>query len=209
MNSVLRLIAGIALLLSAAAGLAHGDEKHGGDEMRPVADEVDHARPARELAAMGEETASSGTPAGHDSEQVRGEGIVGALKSLHPATVHFPIALFLMAALTELFVLSRRTPEREAAVEIMLYGAAAGGVLAVLFGWIHTGLWFGGDTIMQLHRWNGMLIAVLGLAAAWVAHRRPRSRLGLRLLLFPIAALLIIQGFVGGELAHGINHLKL
>src|SRR3546814_5558009 len=99
------------------------------------------------------------------SSDVCSSDLVGALKSLHPATVHFPIALLLMAALTELFVMVRRTPEREAAVKIMIYGGAAGAVVAALFGWIHTGPWFGGDTVMQLHRWNGMLIAALGMVA--------------------------------------------
>ena len=122
---------------------------------------------------------------------VESGGIAGVLKSLHPATVHFPIALLLMAALTELFVMARRTPEREAAVKIMIYGGAAGAVVAALFGWIHTGLWFGGDTVMQLHRWNGMLIAALSLVAAWIAFQNPQSRLAFRLTLFPIAALLI------------------
>lgn len=214
MKPVIRLIAAITLVFSAAPALAHGDEKHG-EPQAQEASVVDgrqaqaQAEAGHDMAAMGQDAASSGAQASHDTDQVRSEGIVGALKSLHPATVHFPIALFLMAALTELFVLARRTPEREAAVTIMLYGAAAGGLVAVLFGWIHTGLWFGGDTSMQVHRWNGVLIAVLGVAAAWVAHRQPESRFALRFLLFPIAALLIVQGFIGGELAHGVNHLKL
>src|SRR3546814_7757904 len=84
----------------------------------------------------------------------------------------------------------------------MIYGGAAGAVVAALFGWIHTGPWFGGDTVMQLHRWNGMLIAALGMVAAWIAFRNPQSRGALRLTLFPIAALLIAQGYMGGELAH-------
>lgn len=209
MKSVLRLVVGISLLLSAAVAFAHGDEKHGEEEKPAAAGEVGHAQPGRDMEAMGNVAVSNEKPEDHDSERAQSEGIAGILKSLHPATVHFPIALFLVAALTELFVLSRSTPEREAAVRIMLYGGAAGGIVAVLFGWIHTGLWLGGDTLMQLHRWNGMLIAVLGLAAAGVAHRQREARLILRLLLFPIAALLIVQGFMGGELTHGPNHLKL
>jgi uncharacterized membrane protein len=208
-NLVLRLFVSLALILSATVAFPHGDEKHGEESKRPAVTAAVHAQPGHDMEAMGRAAVSNETTQGHDAEQVESEGITGALKSLHPATVHFPIALFLMAALTELFVLSRPTPEREAAVRIMLYGGAAGGIVAVLFGWIHTGLWFGGDTLMQLHRWNGMLIAVVGLTAAWVAHRERKPRLILRLLLFPIAALLIVQGFLGGELAHGINHLGL
>src|SRR3546814_14826531 len=103
-----------------------------------------------------------------------------------------------MAALTELFVMVRRTPEREAAVKIMIYGGAAGAVVAALFGWVHTGPWFGGDTVMQLHRWNGMLIAALGMVAAWNGFRNPQSRGGIRLTSFPIAAQLIALGHTGG-----------
>ena len=209
MTSVLRFFASLALFLSATVAFAHGDEKHGGEEARPAASEVAHAQPGHDMEATGSAAISNEAVEGHDDEQAQSEGIIGVLKSLHPATVHFPIALFLIAALTELFVMSHRTPEREAAVRIMIFGGAAGGVLAALFGWIHTGLWFGGDTVMQVHRWNGMLITVLGTAAAWIAYRPSGSRSALRLLLFPIAALLIVQGFMGGELAHGLNHLKL
>lgn len=209
MNSVLRLLASLALFLSATVAFAHGDEKHGEEAERPASTAAVAAQPDHDMDAMGSAAVSEETTQGHDAEQVESGGIVGVLKSLHPATVHFPIALLLMAALTELFVMARRTPEREAAVKIMIYGGAAGAVVAALFGWIHTGLWFGGDTVMQLHRWNGMLIAALGLAAAWIAYRNPQSRLAFRLTLFPIAALLIVQGYMGGELAHGLNHLKL
>lgn len=209
MNSVLRLLASLALLLSATIAFAHGDEKHGEEAKRPAATTAVAAQPAHDMEAMGRAAVTEETTQGHDAEQVERGGIAGALKSLHPATVHFPIALLLMAALTELFVMARRTPEREAAVKIMIYGGAAGAVVAALLGWIHTGLWFGGDTVMQLHRWNGMLIAALNLVAAWIAFQNPQSRLAFRLMLFPIAALLIAQGYMGGELAHGLNHLKL
>lgn len=209
MNSVLRLLASLALLLSAAVAFAHGDEKHGEEAKRPAATTAVPAQSGHDMEAMGSAAVSDETTQGHDAEQVESEGLTGALKSLHPATVHFPIALLLMAALTELFVMARRAPEREAAVKIMIYGGAAGAAVAALFGWIHTGLWFGGDTVMQLHRWNGMLIMAFGLIAAWIAYRNPQSRTALRLTLFLIAALLIAQGYMGGELAHGLNHLKL
>lgn len=209
MKSVLRLAASIALFLSAASANAHGGEKHGEEERSAAPAAVSHVQPHHDMKAKSGTAALGKATEGHDVEQVQSEGIAGILKGLHPATVHFPIALFLMAALTELFVLSRPTPDRVAAVRIMIHGGAAGGIVAALFGWIHTGLWFGGDTLMQLHRWNGMLIAVLGLSAAWVAHRQRDARLILRLLLFPIAALLVVQGFMGGELAHVLNHLKL
>src|SRR3546814_13516243 len=95
---------------------------------------------------MGSAAVSNETTQSHDDEQVDSNGIVGALKSLHPATVHFPIALLLMAALTELFVMVRRTPEREAAVKIMIYGGAEGARCSAPFGGVNTGPGFGGGT---------------------------------------------------------------
>ena len=150
----------------------------------------------------GEHDEASG---GHESASEAGS--IGFLKKLHPATIHFPIALFLMAALAELFVMAGRGVGVEPAVRVLIYGGAAGGVVAALFGWIHTGLWFGGDTVMQLHRWNGMLIAVLGLALAAVVRRPLENRTLLRTGLFAMAALILLQGFLGGELAHGPAHL--
>src|SRR3546814_2400400 len=87
----------------------------------------------------------------------------------------------------------------ESAVRVLVYGGAIGAVVAVLFGWIHTGLWFGGDTVMQVHRWNGMLIAVLGIVMAYLASRPSQSRAWLRASIFSMAALVLIQGFLGGE----------
>src|SRR3546814_224274 len=128
-KSVLRLFASLALLLSATAASAHGDEKHEDEATRPAVTAAVPAQPGADVEAMGSAAVSNETTQSHDDEQVDSNGIVGALKSLHPATVHFPIALLLMAALTELFVMVRRTPEREAAVTIMISGGAAGGAV--------------------------------------------------------------------------------
>src|SRR3546814_8428642 len=108
----------LALLLSATAASAHGDEKHEDEATRPAVTAAVPAQPGADVEAMGSAAVSNETTQSHEDEQVDSNGIVGALKSLHPATVHFPIALLLMAALTELFVMMRRTPEREAAVKI-------------------------------------------------------------------------------------------
>lgn len=209
MKAIVRFFVVLALAFSPVSAHAHGEEEHAEQETPASVAPTASGRAERHMPAMSEHAAASDGLPRHDAGRLGSHGIMGVLKSLHPATVHFPIALFLMAAFTELLVLARPTPEREAGVRIMIYGAAAGALVAVLFGWIHTGLWLGGDATMRIHRWNGMLIALLGLAAAWIASRRAETRTALRLVLFPIAVLLIVQGFLGGELAHGTNHLKL
>ena len=195
-----------ASLLSISPAQAHGDEEHGEAASAVVSDaaseEIQSAQGHGDTAA--DHDGANGQDAGEGDK-----GVVGVLKSLHPATVHFPIALFFMAALTELFIIARKGTGLEPAVRVLVYGGAAGAVVAALFGWIHTGLWFGGDTTMQVHRWNGMVIAVLGLAMAYLASRASASRTLLRAAIFSMAALVLVQGFLGGELAHGANHLGI
>jgi uncharacterized membrane protein len=205
-----------AAMLSVSPAHAHGDEDHGNAASTPAASapmkddhDVMEAQPASEEATEeGHGSAGHDEAAGGHDEASKG-GFVALLKKLHPATIHFPIALFVMAALTELFVIAQRGTGLEPAVRVMIYGGAAGAVVAALFGWIHTGVWFGGDTVMQVHRWNGTLLAALGLVLVMLASGRRDSRAPLRVLLFTMAILLVGQGFLGGELAHGPDHLGL
>lgn len=209
-----------AALLSVGPAFAHGDEAHGSAPKAPT-DAVQTNQDMTsmqstgtqvngEASAHGDMAAGNGAAAAdHDGASNGESGVIAVLKNLHPATVHFPIALVLMAALTELFAMRRGGTGLEGAVRVMIYGAAAGAVLATLFGWIHTGIWFGGDAVMQIHRWNGMALAVLGLALSAIARNRSESRTALRVLLFTMTALVIGQGYLGGELAHGTDHLGL
>ena len=81
--------------------------------------------------------------------------------------------------------------------------------VAIIFGSNRNGLWFGGDSATQVHRWNGMLFTGHGLAMAYLACRAFDSRPLLRTAIFAMAALVLVQGFLGGELAHGANHLGI
>lgn len=175
---------------------AHGPEKH------------DRGQSAQ-IATM-PETSTSSSPSeseegAHDANQVLLNGSV--LTRLHPATVHFPIALLLMAALTELFAMARPSPTLQGAVHVMLWGGAIGAIIAAIFGWVHTGVWFGGGATMQWHRWTGTGLAMLALLAAISAGRG--HTVVLRTLLFLCAAIVLAQGYLGAELAHGPHHLGI
>jgi len=214
-----------AVFVSASPLQAHGDNAHGGNENTSTATSEkassNSSAAAAEVASDGDmanpsvrSAASHVTGDAYDNAESQDEasepgGLLGVLKKLHPATVHFPIALFLMAALTEAFAIARPSQNLNSAVRIMIYGGAAGAVLAALFGWIHTGLWFGGDAPMQIHRWNGTAIAVVGVALAAIASKGGDSRTVLRVILFGLSAALFVQGYLGGELADGPNHLGL
>lgn len=143
---------------------------------------------------------------GGDEEPIQaGSGIGDVLKTLHPATVHFPIAFFLLAGLLEFLALARKGPEYSATTNILIIAGTIGAWVATLFGWIHTGLWFGGEDSMHWHRWIGSGVALMGLAMLLLLRRKKRS--AVRLLLAMVCIALLAQGYWGGELAHGPNHL--
>ena len=88
--------------------------------------------------------------------------------------------------------------------------AVAGGItasLAALFGWIHTGIWLGGDGAMQWHRWLGTGLGIAGPLIAWVALSEGKRRGTFRLLLALSAIIILAQGWLGAELGHGVGHL--
>ena len=192
-------------LLLVSPAYAHGDEAHGGAENATLSSETAGQTSKGDVAPSAVQ-ATEETPVSREHDDAAGghesaseAGALAFLQKLHPATVHFPIALFLVAALTELIVMAQRGASLEPAVRVLVYGGAAGGVIAALFGWIHTGLWFGGDAVMQVHRWNGMLIAALGVLLVWLARSPRESRTLLRIGLYSVSALILAQGFLGGS----------
>ena len=199
MRLLLGLMAAFLLAIVAQPALAHGDEKHD----RPVAEHSESPAIGTD-ATTGERSADTSVQtdqAGHDA---RGGTI---WTKLHPATVHFPIALLLMAALTEALSMARPSAGLRGSVRVLVWGGAAGAVVAAVFGWIHTGLWLGGTTVMQWHRWTGTILALAAPVAALLSTRDDRAPF--RALLFVIAFALLAQGYLGGELAHGPHHLGI
>lgn len=204
---VQKAIACLAVLLLAVASpvFAHGPEPHEvrSDEASLREDartsgETDEASAGADAAAA----AASGTT-GLAAPQHTASSVLGGL---HPATVHFPIAFLIGAAL--LALVGRLRPEKpmESGVRLLLTLGAIGAGIAMIFGWVHTGLWWGGGPTMQWHRWLGSGIAVVALFLALAARRGdtgPAFRGGL----YALALVIGLQAYLGGELAHGPFHL--
>ena len=195
------LVLALAILVQPAA--AHGGEKHGAAKA-PVRTEIPAAS-----AQGGEEPGPPSSEAREepraDSEHASSSGSV--LTRLHPATVHFPIALLIVAALVEMLAMARSSTMLAHAANVMTVAGAAGAVVAALFGWIHTGIWFGGDSTMHWHRWTGTGLAHAAPLAALLAFRADRR--AFRVVIVLIAATLVAQGYWGAELAQGPDHLGL
>lgn len=193
----------LALAILAQPAAAHGGEKHGATKT-PVQTETPAAS-----AQDGEELAPPSSEAQDepraDSEHASSSNSV--LTRLHPATVHFPIALLIVAALVEMLAMARSSALLAQAANVMTVAGAAGAAIAALFGWIHTGIWFGGDATMHWHRWTGTGLALAAPLAALLAFRADRG--AFRIVIVLIAAALVAQGYWGAELAQGPDHLGL
>lgn len=142
-----------------------------------------------------------------------GARLLAWLGAWHPAVIHFPIALPVTVGLLELLAWSRRAPRYVAINQILLGVAVAGAFLSASVGWAAAGLPSAADDwAITIHRWLGSVIPFLlllvwnagRLAAPSVTGGRSRSYC---ILLIVSVVLILSQGFLGGEVTHGANHM--
>ncbi|PCJ70595.1 MAG: hypothetical protein COA62_08445 [Rhodobiaceae bacterium] len=130
------------------------------------------------------------------------------LGKLHPAAVHFPIALLLGAALAELILIRRNTQFLQDAGRFCLWLGTISAVGSALLGWLYGGFHLIDDeSILTLHRWNGTGIAILALLALWLLEggiRQQVSRRGIYRVALLVTALMVgTNGYLGGLMVYG------
>src|SRR3546814_248011 len=138
------LLCGIAILISAAQGDAGAAEE--------IAD-------AAAVASGG--TGDSGVPF----------WLWLLLGRMHQLLVHFPIGRLCVALLMELIEWRGKSDRLRGAIEILLWIGFISGALAVLFGWLLAGEGYEGTTI-EVHRWAGIITAVLSGATLFSLRKR-------------------------------------
>jgi hypothetical protein len=128
---------------------------------------------------------------------------------IHPFAVHFPLALFPVSWLA--LILARRRGGTTDVIRALIIVAGASAGAAALLGWLNAGpAMVDKDPLLLWHRWLGTAIALVGTALAIWAWRRPSAAHG-RLMVPLLGALtlaLLVQGWFGGALIHGIDHLN-
>jgi len=211
-----------SLVLS--TGIASAHEAHRKDmsdaeiaEMRQAAETVHDG--GIEASADGADSsgATDGMMSADSQNEMMDEHLEGTafrptdfLGRLHPALVHFPIALFLAAALAELILFARPASGLEPTVRFLIYTGAAGGVIATLLGWLAGGVRMSDRSeTLGLHRWTGTGIALAGVVATIIVYRAKSGRLLIRLLLAGIATALLFQSYWGAEMSLGPNHMNM
>ena len=195
------LLAIIACLLLAAPAMAHEGHVHGKPDAAQNETQADTPTPSGDAA----ETVAETELAQHEPQPE--PTFEALLQNLHPATTHFPIGLLITAALVQALASARKSDRIAHVAGIMAIAGGIGAVVTAAFGWIHTGLWFGGDNVMQWHRWIGTGLGVAGLLIAFAATKRRTHPVPYQALLYMCAGALLVQGYLGGEISHGAGHL--
>lgn len=221
-NVVLKRLALAALLLLAALpamtpAVAHRDKPHA-----PAAAATGSA-PTGPVGVRGASVAPGATvmPAGHEMDAMVDEmmkdraamspleRLLDWLGRLHPIIVHFPLAFFPAALFTA--VVGRRRPAFAKPVQFLVVAGGIIAPIAMVLGWFDGGLTLSDrDPLLQVHRWLGTVIGFSGLALAIWAARRPDEDRGpvMMLALTVITAAIIVQGWFGGALVHGMDHMN-
>lgn len=206
---------GLAILLVSVSAPATAHKEH--KKKRPVAEQVVQtgAQPGEPVAMQGGPTAMHGRMGEmmeekeDRSQMSMVERLLDWLGRLHPVIVHFPIAFFPAALFTA--IVGRRRPAFATPVQFLVIAGGIIGPIAALLGWFDGGFDFAtDDTLLQWHRWLGTAIGVGSLGLGIWAWRRPDANRGTGMIigLTLITAAIVAQGWFGGAMVHGIDHMN-
>ncbi len=179
-------------------------ESTGSPSINPTVDNTDTATP-------------EGQSAQHQhlaSDRAVG-GFFVRLGRLHPAIVHFPIALILMVALAEFMNFLRPSSLYDQAARFMLLMAALTAPPTAALGW----LFAQGETYVDpeafylwWHQFLGICVVPLVLLAFFLRWSCGTSTTGRRAYVIDLVLLTIIvavTGHFGGTLTHGVGHFNV
>lgn len=206
---VLRLLRTLALLLLLTGVPAAAHENHMREQTEKVTEPRNTVAPATPGAAheaMREHMEAMEEQA--DADRPLPERLLNWLGRMHPFFVHFPIALFPIAWIA--LILARRRGEAVEIIRAFIIVAGVAAVVATAAGWLGAGFMLADrDEILTWHRWIGTALGVVGAVVALWAWRRREAATGsaMTIVLGIVTAALLVQGWLGGAVTHGLGHM--
>lgn len=210
-------VAAMLILLTLAAPVAGHDKKH----HQPAKPAASAEAPAGQGVGAAAAPVSTVTPSGidegmmpmqHDTDDratmTLSERLLDWVGRLHVSVVHFPLAFFPAALFTAL--VGRRRSGFAKPVQFLIVAGGVTAPLAAVLGWLDSGMVSAADPLLMVHRWLGTAIGVSGAGLALWAWRRPEAdrSAGMIAALALITAALLVQGWYGGAMVHGIGHMN-
>lgn len=132
---------------------------------------------------------------------------------LHPALVHFPIALLITGGVAEAAWLITGRSTFQVGARFCIWCGTVTAVIGTMTGWLYGGFHLvDEDWILMTHRWLGtattfwacVILLTSELSRRYVHTRK--VRICFRFLLFAGIGLVSATGYFGGALIYGIDH---
>jgi uncharacterized membrane protein len=200
-----------ALPVAVSPAWAHKDHQAGQEAAQrdaPTAAGAGEARPATHDPAVPGHAEGAASMARAKEPRSFTARLLDWLGRLHPMLVHFPIAFIPAALFTA--VVGRKRAGFAKPVQFLVVTAGVTAPIAMLSGWLGGGFALGADDwVMQSHRWLGTGIGIGALALGVLALKRPEADRGAGMIvgLSILTAAILVQGWFGGALVHGVDHL--
>lgn len=200
----------IALSISAVPADAHRKKHHAHPvssttKTLPDANSVDplstQAKKDEHMAGMMEAEAEE------RASMSIGARLLDWLGRLHPIIVHFPISFFPAALFTA--IVGRRRPPFRKPVQFLVVAGGIIAPIAAILGWLNA-IGADPDPLLTVHRWLGTAIGIAALGLGLWAWRQPEDDLGPGMIvgLTIITVAIVVQGWFGGAMVHGMDHLS-
>jgi uncharacterized membrane protein len=127
----------------------------------------------------------------------------------HAASTHFPVALLIVALLSELLGWVTKKESWLACTRFLILLGAASAVNTAILGWLNA--YSGVSEVYKIHQWLGTATALwavicAGAAVFFECQEGTAERARLRGALFFGALLVSIVGFLGGAITYGLDH---
>lgn len=211
---LIRRLAMIVLLIVAAGSLAPPAVAHENHQLEQVQEAQKPGAPTEATTPGANQAAMEGhmeamEDAAHANRSWP-ERLISLAGHMHPFAVHFPIALIPISWLA--LIIARRRGDAVDLIRAFIIVAGVAAVGAAGLGWLDAGFALTDrNPIQAVHRWIGTGLGLVGAVIAMWAWRRASS-VNSRAMVWTLGIMtlvLLVQGWFGGAITHGVRHMMI